>query len=196
MKTKLCININKLLPHMKDYEFRRIETTWDDEDYCSKYSKYYIAKSNVSNVTISASTFSKMMYLTFADGTVIKLWGNNINTHDTTLLRINHTEYISPELAVNGELVELTSDFIQWLKEIFNFTEDQLETMSEKLYIDEEIPYPGVCTPVRCGSGWAYSSAPLVLKTSEIEIVLNSIENEELRKKIECILSARVFKKH
>ena len=196
MKTKLCININKLLPHMKGYEFRRIDTTWDDEDYCSKYSKYYIAKNNVSNVTISASTFSKMMYLTFADGTEMKLWGNNINTHDTTLLRINHTEYISPELAVNGELVELTPDFIQWLKEIFNFTEDQLENMSEKLHIDEEIEYPGVCTPVRCGSGWAYSSTPLVLKTSEIEIVLNSIENEELRRKIECILSARVFKKH
>jgi hypothetical protein len=196
MKTKLCINVNKLISYMKDYEFRRIDTTWDDEDYCSKYSKYYIAKSNVSNVTISASTFSKMMYLTFADGTVIKLWGNNINTHDTTLLRINHTEYISPELAVNGELVELTSDFIQWLKEIFNFTEEQLENMSEKLHIDEEIEYPGVCTPVRCGSGWAYSSTPLVLKTSEIEIVLNSIENEELRRKIECILSARVFKKH
>ena len=106
MKNKLCININKLIPYMKDYEFRRIETTWDDEDYCSKYSKYYIAKNNVSDVTISASTFSKMMYLTFADGTEIKLWGNNINTHDTTLLRINHTEYISPELAVNGELVE------------------------------------------------------------------------------------------
>jgi hypothetical protein len=196
MKTKLCINVNKLIPYMEDYEFRRIDTTWDDEDYCSKYSKYYIAKSNVSNVTISASTFSKMMYLTFADGTVIKLWGNNINTHDTTLLRINHTEYISPELAVNGELVELTSDFIQWLKEIFNFTENQLENMSEKLHIDEEIEYPGVCTPVKCGSGWAYSSTPLVFKTSEIEIVLNSINDEELRRKIECILSARVFKKH
>jgi hypothetical protein len=196
MKTKLCININKLIPYMQDYEFRRIETTWDDEDYCSKYSKYYIAKNNVSNVTISASTFSKMMYLTFADGTEMKLWGNNINTHDTTLLRINHTEYISPELAVNGELVELTSDLIQWLKDLFKFTEEQLENMSEKLYIDEEIEYPGVCTPVRCGSGWAYSSTPLVLKTSEIEIVLNSINDEELRRKIECILSARVFKKH
>ena len=196
MKTKLCININKLIPYMQDYEFRRIETTWDDEDFCSKYSKYYIAKNNVSNVTISASTFSKMMYLTFADGTEMKLWGNNINTHDTTLLRINHTEYISPELAINGELVELTSDLIQWLKEIFKFTEEQLENMSEKLYIDEEIEYPGVCTPVRCGSGWAYSSTPLVLKTSEIEIVLKSINDEELRRKIECILSARVFKKH
>lgn len=197
MKTKLCINVNKLLPRMHGYTLRRIDTTWDDEDYCRKYSNYYIAKDEViNNVFICAGTFSKTMILSLSNGKKVELWGNNINTHDKTLLRINETEYLSPELLVNGDLVELTPDFIKWLNKIFHFETEQLEKMSEKFFIDEEIEYPGVCTPLKSGSGWAYSSTPLVLRTSEMEIVLNSIENEELRKKIECILTARVFKKH
>ena len=196
MKTKLCININKLMPYMKDYALRRIDTTWDDEDYCRKYSNYYIAKNNVESVFICAGTFSKTMILSLSDNKKVELWGSNINTHDKTLLRIDETEYLSPELLVNGDLVELTPALIKWLNKIFKFTEYQLEAMSEKFVIDEEIEYPGVCTPVKCGSGWGYSSTPLVLKTSEIENVLNSIDDEELKRKIECVLTARVFKKH
>lgn len=196
MKTKRCININKILPNMEGYALRRIDTTWDDEDYCQSYSKYYIAKDDVvNNVFICAGTFSRTMILSLSNGKKVELWGSNINTHDKTLLRIDETEYLSPELLVNGDLVELTPDFIKWLNKIFKFTEYQLEEMSEEFVIDEEIEYPGVCTPVKCGSGWGYSSTPLVLKTSEIEHVLNSIDDEELKRKIECVLTARVFKK-
>jgi hypothetical protein len=197
MKTKRCININKILPYMNGYTLRRINTTWDDEDYCKSYSNYYIAKDEVvNNVFICAGTFSRTMILSLSNGKKVELWGNNINVHDKTLLRINETEYLSPELLVNGDLVELTPDLIKWLTKIFKFSEYQLEELSEEFFIDEEIEYPGVCTPVKMGSGWGYSSTPLVLRTSEIECVLNSIENEELRRKIECILTARVFKKH
>ena len=196
MKTKRCININKILPLMNGYSIRRIPTVWDDEDYCKEYSQYYIAQNNVVKVMIAASTFSKMMYVSFDDNTTATLWGTNINTHDTTLLRINNTKYLSPELLANGDLVELTPDLIRWLEKIFKIDGEWLDKNSETFIIDEEIEYPGVCTPLKSGSGWAYSSTPLVLRTSEMEIVLNSIENEELRKKIECILTARVFKKH
>ena len=195
MKTKRCINVNKILPLMNGYSLRRIPTVWDDEDYCKEYSQYYIAQDNVIKVMIAASTFSKMMYVSFDDNTTATLWGTNINTHDTTLLRINNTEYLSPELLANGDLVELTPDLIRWLEKIFNIDCEWLDKNSETFIIDEEIEYPGVCTPVKCGSGWGYSSAPLVLKTSEIEHVLNSIDDEELKRKIECVLTARVFKK-
>ena len=195
MKTKRCINVNKILPLMNGYSLRRIPTVWDDEDYCKEYSQYYIAQNNVVNVMIAASTFSKMMYVSFDDNTTATLWGTNINTHDTTLLRINNTEYLSPELLANGDLVELTPDLIRWLEKIFKINGEWLDKNSETFIIDEEIEYPGVCTPVKCGSGWGYSSTPLVLKTSEIEHVLDSITDEELKRKIECVLTARVFKK-
>ena len=195
MKTKRCININKILPLMNGYSLRRIPTVWDDEDYCKEYSQYYIAQNNVVNVMIAASTFSKMMYVSFDDNTTATLWGTNINTHDISLLRINNTEYLSPELLANGDLVELTSDLIRWLEKIFKINGEWLDKNSETFIIDEEIEYPVVCTPVKCGSGWGYSSAPLVLKTSEIEHVLSSIDDEELKRKIECVLTARVFKK-
>ena len=80
MKIKLCININKLMPYMKDYALRRIDTTWDDEDYCRKYSNYYIAKNNVESVFICAGTFSKTMILSLSDNKKVELWGSNINT--------------------------------------------------------------------------------------------------------------------
>ena len=100
MKTKLCININKIMPYMKDYALRRIDTTWDDEDYCRKYSNYYIAKNNVESVLICAGTFSKTMILSLSDNKKVELWGSNINTHDTSLLRINETEYLLTILLV------------------------------------------------------------------------------------------------
>ena len=78
MKTKLCININKILPNMKGYALRRIDTTWDDEDYCKSYSNYYIAKDEVvNNVFICAGTFSRTMILSLSNGKKVELWGKN-----------------------------------------------------------------------------------------------------------------------
>jgi hypothetical protein len=62
--------------------------------------------------------------------------------------------------------------------------------------LEEYIEYPGVATPIPTSTGnYAYSNTPLVLTEREIDSVLNGIEDELLRKKIDCILHARVFKR-
>ena len=195
MKTKYCINSIKLLPLLEGYALRKIDTIKEGEEYFSSKEEYYFATDDVCKVRIDSSTFSKTMTLFLVNGQTVKLWAKNINSNDASLLRINKTTYISPELIVNDNYIELTSELVEWLTNIANVSALELETMTEEFLIEEEIEYLGVPSPVKMSSSWGYSNAPLTLTSSEINTVLNSIEDETLRKKIECILNARVFKK-
>ena len=195
MKTKYCVDINKLLTLLPGYVFKKIDTIKEGEEYFNSKEEYYFATEEVKKVRLNLGTFSHTMTLFLTENRTLKLWGKNINTQDTSLLRINKTMYISPELSVTDNYIEVTPDLVDWLTNIVNIPAYELEVITEAFFIEEEIEYLGVSSPVRMSSGWGYSNTPLVLTTSEINTVLNSIQDETLRKKIECILNARVFKK-
>ena len=133
------------------------------------------------------------------NGEKIKAHSENLNSHDTTLIRVNNNTYISPKIInCDGEYLESTEKLRNWLFQR-GITEKQLDEISKVFNIYEDITYYGVSTPeysmYRDKISWAYSSEPLVLKEQEIESVLNSIDDILLREKIKCILYARVFKK-
>lgn len=201
MKVKICYNASKLEEILHGYELRRLPCSECSEDWDDKTSKYYFCLPKVVSIHISMG-FWDTMYISMSDGSEIKAMSENVNTDDKTLLRINSNTFVSPELKINGEWVEATNELTAWIKKYATGAENAvsldvfLNDISKQFEIYDVIEYPGVPTPSkhndRC---WGYSDTPLKLDERDIQVVLNGIEDELLRKKIECILYARVFKK-
>ena len=142
------------------------------------------------------------MHIKLLDQTTVDAHSSNVNTHDTSLIRIKKNRYVSPDLILfNENWVEATHDLVEWIRLFAVLGEDisdldqYLSQISTFYMIEEEIMYNGVPTPSKHGTSWGYSSNPLVLQESEIERVLNGIDDELLREKIKCILYARIFQK-
>ena len=137
------------------------------------------------------------MDIVLDDGNTIHAHSKNVTINgNDDLVRIDCNKYISPSLYVNGNWVEATYELRNWLNAYYpNIADDMLKNISQEFTVYDVIEYPGVSTPIKHDSYWGYSSQDLLLDEREIESVLNGIEDELLRKKIECILYARIFKK-
>ena len=195
MKKCICYNIEGLLKLLPGFELKQIRTTHESEDdeWGNKGEYYLTNKDNILRVQNYHSLFTSKTVV-FNDGSKCSLYSNNVNFSDKDVLRVSKNDFISPILAIGSDYIESTSDLEEWLN-FNNVTDEMLETISSTFDVYSVITYHGVSTPSKCGDFWGYSNEPLKLDDREIEYVLNSIEDELLRKKIECILYARVFQK-
>lgn len=210
-KTYLKEDLLKLLP---DYHFAMIETVYDDDDgygpnlnpkEAKGKEKLYLTKvSDIIKVSTYDGCFSRSVTVYF-DNTKepITLYSNNVtftdeNGNEEKVERILEWSYLSPCIKFEGVYIERTEDLVRWLLNQ-GVNEEELYKIERVTTVDNIIEYPGVSTPDirkdKEGTCYSFSSEDLKLKGSEIEQVLNSIEDELLRLKIECILRARVFKK-
>ena len=199
MKTKICYNLEGLhkLIVVGGHWFQVIKTRENSEDWGKESNKCYFALPEVDHIYIWHGTFSSTMTINLKNGDKIEAHSKNVTINgNDNLVRIECNKYISPSLHVNGNWVEATNELRNWLNVYYpNITDDTLNGLSQKFVVYDVIEYTRVSNPEKWESGWSYSSKPLVLDEREIEIVLNSIDDELLRKKIECILYARVFRK-
>lgn len=196
MKKVICFEAKKLSKMLPGYQLRRFGVEMEDEEgWLEDEARYYFCLPNVKAVKISSGAFWTSMYINLEDGTKITAESDNVNARDTNIIRISNNNFVSPKLNVNGDYVESTAELVNWLLQ-HGATESELKKISKDFTIYEDVEYCGVPTPERSIlGGWSYSSNNLILKEQEIETVLNSIEDDLLREKIECILYARVFKK-
>lgn len=198
MKTKICYNLDELQKLITGHTLRRIDFKEESEDWGKDGSRYHFALPEIERIKVYDSVFSTHMHIILKNGDDVSAYSENLGSinGNTDLVRINKNKYISPALIVNGEWIEATDELREWLNVFYPaITDDILKNLSNEFIIYDTVEYPGVPTPIRHSSYWGYSSRDLVLDEREIESVLNSIEDELLRKKIECILYARVFKK-
>ena len=195
MNQKVCYKISGLLKLLPDFYIKKTRLILSDEDGAEgKFGYFMTNRVDVTSVEKYYSLWISQT-VTFADGTSMNFKSNNVNSHDKTLLRINKNAVISPVLNISGNYVESTEDFREWLA-FNNISQEDLDAITEYFDVSTVIEYPGVPTPYKGNSSWGYSSETLKLEEKEILTVLNGIEDELLRKKIEYILYARVFKKH
>lgn len=196
MKVKICYNVEKIKAALEKngYAFVKLPIVKESEDWGQKTERYYFAKPEVVSVDYYYGFWTSAV-IKLHDGSTRTLYGPNINTKDETLLRINNNDFISPELKINDVWIEANDNVTNWLID-HGASMELLESSKQEFAIYETIEYFGVPTPSKSHGYWGYSSETLVLDEKEIEEALNSIENELLRKKIECILYARVFKRN
>lgn len=196
MKKALCYKKDDLLALLPGFLLMKIKTIHEDEDDYNERQEYHITnRPDIKEIYQYHSLFTSTT-VKYQDGATERLYSNNINPKENWL-RLNKNHFLSPRVSVSANHIAAENDLIVWLK--FNgVTEEALEQITDSYTLYHMIEYPGVSTPVKSTitHGWAYSSELLVLDEREIETVLNSIEDELLRKKIECILYADVFKRH
>ena len=195
MKVKICYNTDSIkdLLTKQGYSLVNLPVVNEDEDWSSKTTCYYFSKPEVKAVKYYYS-FVTSATIHLADGTKLTLLADNVNVNDMEALRITNNDYISPKFAIDDVWIEATDTMTNWLV-AHGVSIETLKECSKEFQIYDTIEYLGVCTPSKEFGMWSYSSKDLVLDEREIETVLNSIEDELLRKKIECILYARVFKR-
>lgn len=194
MREKICYNYEKLLNLIHGAEIKTISTLKEDEDSAyASMDKYIVFDTNIVSVICYYGLWTSKV-IKFADGSKISMKSNNVNSDDKTIIRINNNKLISPKLNISDDYVEATKDLIEWLNNL-GITNEQLDSISEKFEVFEIIEYTGVPTPSKFYGSWCYSSEDLKLDEREIKTVLDGIEDEVLREKINCILRARVFKK-
>ena len=194
MKVKICYNVEKIKKTLEEngYYFVKLPIKEEGEDWTKNGESYYFAKSEVASVHYWHS-FGTSATINLNDGKHIRSYGSNITIDDASVVPLYQNDWISPKLTYNGEYIEATNIVDKWLID-HGISQEMLENASEEFKIYETITYEGVPTPSKSHGYWGYSSESLVLDEREIEEALNSIEDELLRKKIECVLYARVFK--
>jgi hypothetical protein len=195
MRIKICYNVAVLKEVLKEagYRFVKLPIKEESEDESTTGEAYYFAKSKVASVHYWHS-FGTSATINLNDGKHIRSYGSNITIDDASVVPLYNNDWISPKLIYNGEYIEATNIVDNWLVN-HGISQEILENASKEFKLYETITYEGVPTPSKRHGYWGYSSESLVLDEREIEEVLNSVENELLRKKIECVLYARVFTK-
>lgn len=195
MKVKICYNVEKIRQALEEsgYYFVKLPIDEEGEDWGKKSESYYFAKHEVASIEYYYSFWTSAV-LIMKDGTKHKMFSSNVNTRDESLLRIDDNDFVSPKLSINDVWIEASDKVTSWLNE-HGVSMELLESAKKEFTIYETVEYYGVPTPSKSHGYWGYSSETLVLDEKEIEVALNSIEDELLRKKIECILYARVFKR-
>lgn len=195
MVQKICYRIDALLKLLPGFNLEKIKLILSDEDFMDSKQAFFITnRSDISFVEKYYSLWTSQT-VSFNDGTKLNFKSNNVNSHDESILRINKNHIISPVLIVSDNYVQATEELKEWLC-YNNIFSEKLDEITDTFNVATEIEYLGVPTPTKTSYGsWAYSSETLKLNDMEIEEALNGIEDELLRKKIECILYARVFKR-
>ena len=202
MKKNICFTKEKLLALLPDYHIVKVKTIDEDEDTYSERERNYIVKKDVevTKICYYYSLWTSVgVYL--ENGDKLTLYGNNINGDDESLLRVRKNEYISPRLNISDDYIASTEEVREWILNL-GVSEKELDAISESFNVYEIMEYPGVGTPhyyppnkeLGLNGSWGISNEDLKLDEREIEKVLGSIEDMVLRKKIELILYARVFK--
>ena len=202
MRDVISYEIEKLKPVLKEKGFNFVKLPVSDdwcegyEDSVGKRHAYYFAIPEVSEVEYIHG-LGLTMSIKFKSGEEKTAFGPNY-AMDKTRISMNHNDFISPKLNYNGERVEASPDFTQWLSE-HGVSSEFLDTITQHTTIYQTIEYPGVPSVVKYddsdGYEYSYSSVPPVLTELQIKKVLDGIEDEWLRLQIECILNARVFRK-
>jgi hypothetical protein len=195
MKTKICYNVEKIKKSLEEngYNFVKLPIAEESEDWGRHGKVYYFAKPEVKSVYYWYS-FGTSASIMLNNNERVRALGSNITTNDKSVVSLNDNDWISPRLTFDGMYIEHTEDVVKWLHN-HGVSQEILEDSSEEFKIYDTIVYEGVSTPQLSHGRWAYSSEPLVLDEREIEEILNDIDNDMLRKKMECILYARVFTK-
>lgn len=197
MKQKICYNKHELMNLIPGFHIISVNFGENDEDTGHlKKGFFFTNRNDISFIERYYSLWTSQN-VHFLDGSVLNFKSANVNVDDNTILRINKNNIISPELNISDDFIESTTALREWL--IFNgISEEQLVSISSEFTIYDEIEYLGIGTPIYYpqSNSFGISSEPLKMSELEIITVLNSIEDNLLRKKIEQILYARVFRKH
>ena len=195
MKTKIMYDTVALLEILADqeYDFIKLPIKKESEDDCKESYAYYFAKPEVDRVDYwFCMGETAIIYLN--DGRAIQGLGRYVTSNKKDWVELYNNDYISPPVKYNGRYIESTEQLNVWLLK-HGVSQEKLEDCSHEETLYESIKYEGIPTPRRSFGNWAYSSEDLVLDEREIEEALHDIKDDLIRKKIECVLYARVFKR-
>ena len=195
MKRCLLYNKDSVLRELSDFHLVDVKVHEYDEEYGDSITDQVRLTNQAEIVSFKTSWgFGRSDTVEFKDTEGNILIAESIKYVNKEVIKVK--DIISPKIKiVDEEYIERTSELVDWLT--YNGVDvDKLDGEAKEVTLYDTIEYIGVNDVSISGKYWSYSSENLVLDEREINLVLNGIEDKLLRKKIESILYARVFKRH
>lgn len=184
MKYKICYEIDKLLPHITEYEFKNIPHIIESDCMGETNYHYHFVKCNVLRINTNLELSPGYPCIIFNDQTIKEL------NHYEKEMTANDNPYASPSLIVRGNTIEATDSITTWLlKYCPNINETILESSKCNLEITESVLYSETLI--------GYNDdlkEDIILSENDIENILSCIEDDIIKNKLKKILYAKIWK--
>lgn len=190
--------VDKLFPC---HVFKTIVTEHEGEEFYREKRSSYISYPELTRVQFWYGCFSTSQTLYSEEGKEAHAISKNVNPDDKFVHRINQMSHISPVLKmIDDTYCEVSDELNEWINRfavVDNLTsgetlQDVLSAISRVFNVDYEAEFEGCPSPVysQFSDTWAAcTTTNLTMLGTEMETVLQSIEEASLRKKVEFIFN-------
>ena len=200
MQIYLCYKTEELLELLgNEFKIQKVKTHYNYDygrDETQPVYKYYVTKLNkIEEIEINMGMWTEMkVFINNNDESkCIKLYSSNINRNDSSLIRENENNFISPILEYQGEYIVADKNLNKWL--CYNGIDlYQLKNIQHEFKCYATYVYPDIYKPFyKDGKTIGVSREMVQLSELDIEAALSDIKNEDIRLSIEAVLKS--FKK-
>lgn len=201
MKEYICYKVDELLKLLGN-NFRIINEKVEDSfsDWCTsdvdseQIEKFYVTnKDNIQKIEECNSLWEEVN-IYFTDKTHLTLYSENINSDDTSFLRISSNNFFSPSFERQSNYILSDSKLNKWL--LYNgVSQEQLDQIAKKFYLYPTYMFESVNEPlIKNGKVCGYYGNYLKITEDKIDEAIEDIKDIEMRFKIEAIVKSFKYK--
>ena len=189
MRKFTCLPIDKLLKMLPGYECKQIIHIFEGDTMGTSTNEYYFVKPEVNKLFTDMDFNSDKVILILNDDTRMDI---SFISHRHTMGEFKLNEWISPALNVINGYVEETNMLYAWLVATCEITDELLNNLVVQMVVHEDIQYDRCLEqPVN----EVTLCKTLVLSDVEVQKIIDCINDDDLKKKVEHILLAKRWKR-
>lgn len=116
MRKVRLISIKEILEKLTFMKLKEIETELEDEDGTEVHRLYYFTSLNdIEKITVSSNLWTTINVKLSGSKETIKIFSDNINAQDESLLREYTNNVLSPSFKVKDGFIIMNSNIKRWL---------------------------------------------------------------------------------
>ena len=189
MKKLNYLSIEKLLSMLPGYECKQIIHIFEGDTMGNSTNKYYFVKPDVNKLFTDMDMTSDKVILIMNDNTHMDI---SFIGHRHSMGEFKLNEWISPALNVINGYVQETNLLYAWLTLICGISDEKLNSLVVQMVVHEDIQYDRCLEqPVN----EATICKTLVLSDIEVQKIIDYVDDDDLKKKIEHILLAKRWRR-
>ena len=185
MRKFTCLPIDELLKILPGYECKQIIHIFDGDTMGNSTYEHYFVKAGVNKLFTDMDFNPDKVILILNDNTHMDI---SFVGHRHAMGEFKLNEWISPALKVIDGYVEETNMLYAWLIETCKVSDEALNNLVVTMVAHEDIQYDR-CLEQPVSEISLYKT--LALSDVEVQKIIDSIENDDLKQKASAILLAK-----
>ncbi len=189
MRKFTCFPVEQLLSIIPGYEYKQVIHIFEGDTMGNSTYEYYFVKSDVNKLFTDMDLNSDKVILILNDNSRLDI---SFIGHRHSMGEFKLNEWISPALKVVDGYVEETNELYAWLLTICGIAEESLNSLIVHMIAHENIQYDR-CLEEHINEITLFKT--LILSDVEVQQIIDSIKDENLKNKASGILLAERWKR-